>query len=76
MKDNKHVQSNNAFVRAEQAKLKGKMGNRPGVGPELKKFNANMSNDGAAAEKAGKAVCKGLEDAFPANFNSAVDHVK
>lgn len=65
MKDNKMVQSNNAFVKAEQAKLKGMMGNRPGAPKEMMEFNAYMSNDGAKAEAAGRKLCKGLDDAFP-----------
>lgn len=76
MKDNNKVQSNNAFVRAEQAKMKKHMGNRPVVPKEMKRFNAHMSNDGEAAEAFGRAATPGLEDAYPANFKSGYDHVK
>lgn len=65
MKDNKMVQSNNAFVRKEQAKMKGKMGNRPGAPKEMREFNAYMSNDGEKAQAAGRKLCAGLDDAFP-----------
>jgi len=76
MKDNKKVESNNAFVRREEAKLKTMMGGRPKMKAEMEKFNAYMSNDGMAAEDFGRKLCSGLDDAFPANFNSAVDHLK
>ena len=65
MKDNKMVQSNNAFVKAEQMKLKGKMGNRPVMKKEMEEFNAYMSNDGANAQDFARKLCSGLEDAFP-----------
>lgn len=65
MKDNKMVQSNNAFVRAEQAKMKGRMGNRPMMKKEMEEFNAYMSNDGENAQEFGRKLCKGLDDAFP-----------
>lgn len=65
MKDNSMVQSNNAFVRKEQAKMKAKMGNRPGAPKEMLEFNAYMSNDGEKAQAAGRKLCKGLDDAFP-----------
>ena len=65
MKDNKMVQSNNAFVKAEQAKMKGRMGNRPGAPKEMKHFDAYMSNDGEGAKEAARKLCKGLDDAFP-----------
>lgn len=65
MKDNKMVQSNNAFVRAEQAKMKGKMGDRPAMKKEMEEFNAYMSNDGEKAQSFGRKLCKGLDDAFP-----------
>lgn len=65
MKDNKMVQSNNAFVRAEQAKLKSHMGNKPAIPAAMEKFNAFMSNDGAKAQAAGRKLCAGLDDAFP-----------
>lgn len=65
MKDNKMVQSNNAFVRAEQAKLKDKMGNRPMMKKEMEEFNAYMSNDGEHSKEFARKLCKNLEDAFP-----------
>jgi len=65
MKDNKMVQSNNAFVRAEQAKMKSRMGNRPMMKKEMEEFNAYMSNDGENAKDFGRKLCKGMDDAFP-----------
>lgn len=65
MKDNKMVQSNNAFVKSEQAKMKGRMGNRPGAPPEMKHFDAYMSNDGDEAKSFARKLCKGMDDAYP-----------
>ncbi len=65
MKDNKMVQSNNAFVRAEQAKMKTRMGDRPGAPPEMLHFDAFMSNDGEKAKMSARKLCKGLDDAYP-----------
>jgi len=65
MKDNAMVQSNNAFVKAEQNKMKSKMGSRPGCPPEMKKFNAFMSNDGENAKTSARKLCSGLDDAYP-----------
>ena len=65
MKDNKMVQSNNEFVRREQAKMKGMMGNRPKMKKEMEEFNAYMSNDGAKAEDFGRKLCRTMDDAFP-----------
>lgn len=65
MKDNKIVQSNNAFVRAEQAKMKNKMGDRPMLEKEAKEFNAYMCNDGESAKKFARKLTKGMDDAFP-----------
>lgn len=65
MKDNKMVQSNNEFVRREQAKLKSHMGNRPGAPKAMMKFDAFMSNDGEKAQMSARKVCSGLDDAFP-----------
>ncbi len=67
MKEDKMVQSNNAFVKSEQAKMKTRMGNRPGAPPEMREFNAFMSNDGAKAKSCARSLCKGLDDAFPLN---------
>jgi hypothetical protein len=65
MKDNKMVQSNNAFVKAGQAKMKSRMGNRPGAPAEMKHFDAYMSNDGEGAKESARKLCKGLDDAYP-----------
>lgn len=65
MKDNKMVQSNNAFVKAEQQKMKGKMGNRPVMKREMEEFNAYMSNDGENAQDFARKLCSSMEDAFP-----------
>lgn len=65
MKDNKMVQSNNAFVRAEQEKMKSKMGNRPMMKREMEEFDAYMSNDGEAAQNLARKLTTTLEDAFP-----------
>ena len=65
MKDNKMVQSNNAFVKAEQMRMKSKMGNRPVMKKEMEEFNAYMSNDGATAQDFARKLCSGLDDAFP-----------
>lgn len=59
------VMSNNAFVKAEQGKILAKMGDRPGCPPEMKKFNAFMSNNGEVAQESCRKLTKGLEDAFP-----------
>ena len=65
MKDNGMVQSNNAFVKAEQSKMKNKMGNRPGAPAEMKRFDAFMSNDGEKAKESARKLCSGMDDAFP-----------
>ena len=65
MKDNKMVQSNNQFVKAEQNKIKSRMGDRPGAPPEMKHFDAFMSNDGENAKKSARKLCSGLDDAYP-----------
>ncbi len=65
MKENNTVQSNNAFVKSEQAKMKKHMGTKPTMPAQMKKFDAFMSNDGQKAEAAGRKLCAGLEDAFP-----------
>ncbi len=65
MKDNKMVQSNNAFVREEQAKQKKMMGNRPVMKKEMEEFNAYMSNDGENAQEFGRKLCRDMDDAFP-----------
>jgi hypothetical protein len=65
MKDNKMVQSNNAFVKSEQMKMKSKMGNRPVMKREMEEFNAYMSNDGENAQDFARKLCGGMDDAFP-----------
>ena len=65
MKDNKMVQSNNEFVRSEQARMKKHMGNRPGAPKEMEEFNAYMSNDGMKAQEFTRKLTKGMDDAFP-----------
>lgn len=65
MKENKMVQSNNAFVRAEQAKMRSKMGNKPAMPKAMEEFNAYMSNDGDHAQTFARGLTKGLDDAFP-----------
>jgi len=65
MKDNGMVQSNNAFVKAEQMKMKSHMGNRPRMPREMEEFDAYMSNDGEKAQAFGRKLCKGMDDAFP-----------
>lgn len=65
MKDNKMVQSNNAFVKSEQMRMKGMMGNRPVMKKEMEEFNAYMSNDGENSQNFARKLCRTLEDAFP-----------
>lgn len=65
MKDSNLVESNNAFVKREQMKLKSKMGGQPTVPKEMEKFNAFMSNDGARAKESARKLCRNLDDAFP-----------
>ncbi len=65
MKEDKMVQSNNAFVKAEEMKLRKMMGNRPGAPPEMEHFNAYMSNDGAHAKEFARDLCRNMDDAFP-----------
>ena len=65
MKKNSMVESNNAFVKAGQARMAAKMGDRPGAPKEMEEFNAFMSNDGERAKESARKLCKGLEDAFP-----------
>lgn len=65
MKDNKMVQSNNAFVKSEQMKMKDKMGNRPQMKREMEEFNAYMSNDGENAQDFARKLCNTMDDAYP-----------
>lgn len=65
MKENKMVQTNNAFVRAEQAKLRSMMGGRPKLKREMEEFNAYMSNDGEHAQEFARDLTRSIEDAFP-----------
>lgn len=57
------VMSNNAFVKAEQMKLRKMMGDRPGCPPAMKQFNAYMSNDGEDAQAYARKL--NMDDAFP-----------
>lgn len=59
------VMSNNAFVKAEQAKMKSRMGDRPGAPAEMKHFDAFMSNNGERAKESARKLCSGLDEAFP-----------
>ncbi len=59
------VQSNNAFVKAEQAKMIKRMGNRPGAPADMKHFDAFMSNDGANAQMSARKLAGNMDDAFP-----------
>lgn len=60
------VMSNNAFVKKGQNNMKSMMGDRPGVKPEMKHFNANMVNDGDLAERMARSSTAGLDKkAFP-----------
>lgn len=59
------VMGNNAFVKAEQMKMKGKMGDRPTVPAAMKKFDAFMSNNEETVTKANHKLMKNLDDAFP-----------
>jgi hypothetical protein len=65
MKEDKMVQSNNAFVRAEQARMRSKMGGRPTLNAEMKDFCAYMSNDGEHAKEFARDLSRGMDDAFP-----------
>ena len=67
MKKNKMVQSNNAFVRKEQDRMMGNMGNRPGAPKEMRNFDAYMSNDGEGVKEFGRKLCRNMDDAFPLN---------
>lgn len=59
------VMSNNAFVKAEQNKMRAKMGDRPGAPAEMKHFNAFMSNNGEVAKESARKIAGSLDDAFP-----------
>ena len=59
------VQTNNAFVRSEQAKMKKMMGNRPTVSREMEDFCAYMSNDGEHAKEFARDLTRGMDEAFP-----------
>lgn len=63
---NNEVMSNNAFVKKEQENMKSMMGDRPGASPQMKKFNAYMSNNGEYAQECARKVTEGLDKkAFP-----------
>ncbi len=57
------VKSNNAFVKGQQNRMAGMMGNRPGMSSDL---DAKMSNNESLAESFTQKVTKGLDKAaFP-----------
>lgn len=56
----------NAFVKAEQAKVKSKAGHEPRLSSEYLHFNGQMMNSGEHAQEFGRELTKGLDkDAFP-----------
>ena len=57
------VMSNNAFVKAQQSKMRNMMGDRPGMPADCSKFNAKMSNDGEDAQKYARSL--NMDDAYP-----------
>lgn len=66
MKNNNEVMSNNAFVKAEQARMKQMMGDRPAQKAESYKFNAYMCNNGEHAQDFARKMTQGLDKkAFP-----------
>ena len=66
MKNGKMVKDNNAFVKAEQARMKGMMGDRPKMKAEAYKFDAYMCNDGDNAKDLSRKLTKGIDKkAFP-----------
>jgi hypothetical protein len=65
MKEDKMVESNNAFVKREQMRMRTMMGGRPTVPAEMKDFCAYMSNDGANAQEFARDLTRGIDDAFP-----------
>lgn len=65
MKEDKMVESNNAFVKREQMRMRTMMGGRPAVPREMKEFDAYMSNDGEAAQKFTRDLTRGIDDCFP-----------
>lgn len=65
MKEDKMVQSNNAFVKKEQMRMLKMMGGRPGAPKEMERFNAFMSNNEMTSKDSARKLCATLEDAFP-----------
>jgi hypothetical protein len=64
MKDS--VMSNNAFVKAEQGRMKGMMGDRPKQKAESYKTDAYMCNDGDHAQSFASSLTAGMDKkAFP-----------
>lgn len=59
------IMGKNAFVKAEQAKIGAKMGDRPGPKPEMMHFDAYMSNNEMTVKACENKLCGGLEDAYP-----------
>lgn len=67
------VMSNNAFVKGVGSRMGSKMGDRPGAPPEMKKFDAFMSNNGQQAKLSANKLAGGLDDAYPLNKNLTVE---
>lgn len=62
----KEHSSNNAFVKAEQAKLqKYGMKKSVNIAPEYSKFDAAMMNNEDCVHDAVKVLTKGIDDAYP-----------
>ena len=59
------VKSNNAFVKEGQARMAKMMGDRPSQKAEFYRFDAEMLNNGEAAQDFGKKLTNGIDNAFP-----------
>jgi len=58
--------ANNAFVKAEQAKIKANGGKDPKMQDKFMEFNANMMNNGMHAQELARTLTKGIDhEAFP-----------
>lgn len=58
--------STNAFVKAEQDRLKSKGGHAPRMESDLMEFNAKMANNGAHAQRFAKELTAGIDhEAYP-----------
>lgn len=56
---------NNAFVKAQQAKMVSKAGKAPSLDAECMNFDACMTNTGDKAQSFAKTLTAGIDDAFP-----------